>query len=80
MKPGALYLESATNAGFGLLCAEERDRSFLLQLETEVKRLAKDYGNEFLKNTADVFLTAISGKLIIRFCLMKLILNRPNRA
>ena len=73
MKPGALYSKSATNAGFGPLCAEERDRSFLLRLATEVKRLANDYGNEFLKNTVDVFPTAISGKPIKRFCLMKLI-------
>jgi len=75
MKPGALYSKNATNAGFGPLCAEERDRSFLLRLATEVKRLANDYGKESLKNTADVFPTAISGKPIKRFCLMKLIVR-----
>ena len=73
MKPGVLYSKSATNAGFGPLCAEERDRSFLLRLATEVKGLANEYGSEFLRNIVKAFPTAISGKPIKRFCLMKLI-------
>ena len=72
MKPGALYSKSSTNAGFGPLCAEERGKSLLLRLVTEVKRLVNDCGNEFLKATVVAFPTVISGKPTKKSCLRKL--------
>jgi len=80
MRPGVLYSKNATNAGYGPLCAEEQDRSLLLQLATEVKRLVSDYGNEFLKTIVDAFLIVISGKLIKRFFLMKSIIQLAKTA
>ncbi len=73
MKPGVLYSRSATNAGFGLLCAGEPGKSLLLRSVTEVKRLANNYGNEFQKTIEGVFPTVTSGKPIKKFYLRKFI-------
>ena len=72
MKPGVLYSKSSTNAGFGLLCAGERDKSLLLRLVTEVKRLVDRLWKRVPEDYRGVFPTVISGKPTKKFCLRKL--------